>query len=125
MWIWRASGTRRLLLPLDFGEPGSDVGMLGLKLACVMKGGRGFGKFPFCQTRVAVRKGLERKVLAGYCLWWDDRGGRVPAVPTPYDPPCAYNDDHYDDYVFHVVPSFVVPLHLDAWRYLQEGISLA
>jgi hypothetical protein len=118
-------GTRCLLLPFGFGEPSGDMGMFGFQLACLMKGGSGFGKFPLCQTRVPVRKGLERDVLAGYRLWGDDRSGRVPAVPTPYDPPCAHDEDHYDDHAFHVVPSFVAPLHLDAWRHMQEGIALA
>jgi hypothetical protein len=49
-----------LLPPCHFGEPASDMGMLRLDLARLLKGVDGFGKLPLRQARVPVRKGMER-----------------------------------------------------------------
>jgi hypothetical protein len=110
----------RCLLPFNFSESSGDMGMLGLEIERLMKGGRCFVKFPLLQTRISVRKGIEREVLAGRL----DSAGRAP-TPPPCDPPCTHDDDHQDDDASHVVSSFVVPLHPDVWSCMQEGILWA
>lgn len=53
-------GARRVLPPFHFGEPGGDMGPLRIQVAGLVKGGSRFGKLPFRQVRVSVRKSLER-----------------------------------------------------------------
>ncbi len=52
--------TRRVLPPFHFGEPASDMRMLRLERAGLVKGGDGVGKLPRRQARIPVRKGLVR-----------------------------------------------------------------
>jgi hypothetical protein len=49
-----------MLPPFHFSEPASDIGMLWIDLARLVKCGDRVGKLPRSQARVAVRKGLER-----------------------------------------------------------------
>ena len=58
-WVDEQRRARRVLPPCHFGEPAGDMGMLRLELACLLKGGDGFGKLPLRQTRIPVRKGAE------------------------------------------------------------------
>jgi hypothetical protein len=96
----------RLLLPFDFGEPTSNMGMLRLDLADLVKGGTRFVKLPLHQTRVPVHKGLVRQARRGHVLWRDCSGGRLSALPTsPDDPPCQHNESHDYNHASHAISS--------------------
>jgi hypothetical protein len=96
-------------LPFDFGKPTGNMGVLWLKLVCLMKGCCCFVEFPLHQARISMCKCLEREILAGLALWLD--GSDAPSVPTRYDPPYTHDDGQYHDDVSHVVLSFVAYLH--------------
>jgi hypothetical protein len=123
----RRRGARRLLLPVDFGEPTGDMGMLGLELKGMVKSRASFVKLPLHQARVPVHKGIVRDVLMGPTLGRNAKGVRLSVAPTPpAEPPYTYNDDQHHDHETHSI-SFpgLSPCTLHILCRMTEGMSLA